>query len=355
LGSRDHILLLLMHHSISDGWSLGILFQELEICYNAYASNSVPALKPLTVQYADYARWQRTRLNDAALEKELSFWQEYLAGAPQELEFPGPRPRGQATLPKATAGRYSAAFSGKTVRQTWELARRLRATPFMVWGAALAITLHQHTGQQDLVLGTVIAGRTRREFENLIGCFMNFLPIRVRLQESDSGEDVLQKVRTAVLQAQTHQDCPFEKIVSALNPRRENGRNPFYNVGFLWQHFPRDAGLKISSAKATQLPVHTQTPLLDLRFEAEHRDRKWFLICEYDECLFDEKVIASLLDSFSSVLEHLVAEPKTLLELIGVTDRQGSSRWKKIWQRLTSLNREERSRPKASHQLVTKP
>ena len=167
---------------------------------------------------------------------------------------------------------------------------------------ALDLLLWLWTGQEDLVVGTVAAGRNQREIEGLIGCFMNFLPLRTQISGSSTALQLIEQVKSTVFEAQSHQDCPFEKIVEAINPARRLNQNPLYNVGFLLQNFPSGI-LESETLQATFLPTDTQTALLDLRFVAEETDKGMVLLCEYDSRLFNRPTIDSLLEAFKSPAE----------------------------------------------------
>jgi len=237
LNEADHALLVVMHHTISDGWSLAVFFRELETCYRAFSTgNGAPDLPQLPMQYADFAQWQRQWMQGAVLEGELNYWKRVLAGAPARLELP--TDRDEPPEPSRKAARRRVELPEPLAAGVAKLCHDRRSTPFVVLLSALGLTFQKWTQQQDMVIGTVVAGRNRREFENILGCFMNFLPIRLRIAGVQTCEQLLDNVRASVLEAQAHQDCPFEKIVEALNPERTLNQNPLYNVGLLLQNFP---------------------------------------------------------------------------------------------------------------------
>src|SRR5206468_5404055 len=178
----------------------------------------------------------------------------------------------------------------------------------MVMLTALNIVLARWAGQNDLVIGTVVAGRTRREIENLVGCFMNFLPLRAKINDDPSALELLGQVKATVLEAYAHQDCPFESIVEAINPSRNPQKNPLYNVAFLLQNFPR-GDLRGTQLAARFLPLEPHTALLDLRFLAEETEEGLSLICEYDTRLFGAQTMKLLVNAFGQILETLVQHP----------------------------------------------
>ncbi|HWQ93090.1 MAG TPA: amino acid adenylation domain-containing protein, partial [Clostridia bacterium] len=306
LSGREHILSVSMHHCVSDGWSLTIFFQELELFYNALAEGLPHSkLPPLPIQYGDFARWQRQWMQGSTLDAELAYWTQRLAGAPTETDLPTDHEPGEREA--APAGYETTQLSPETMRRLMALVQRERVTPFIVLMAGLALTLHKWTGQKDQVLGTVVAGRTRQELEPVIGCFMNFLPVRVRLQGNETRRHLLEKVRATVVEAQSHQDCPFEKMVEALNPERGRGQNPLYNVALLLQNYPNEY-FQGDGLQASWIQTRWHAPLLDLRFEAEATSDGFSLLCEYRTDLFDRETIQALVASYQAVLEQLTDE-----------------------------------------------
>ena len=233
LGERSHVLALTMHHIVSDGWSVGVLYREVGALYEAFAAGRPSPLTPLPVQFADYACWQRGWLQGAALEDELGYWRETLAGGADAAAADRP-PRGR---------RYSA-FRGAVVRATVpaalrerlaRLARSRRMTPYMVMLAAFGVLLHRYSGQDDIAVGSPIAGRVRPEVEDLIGMFVNTVVMRLDLGSDPSFASLLERVSTTAREAYEHQSMPFERIVRALAPARDLSRNPIFQVNFAYQ------------------------------------------------------------------------------------------------------------------------
>lgn len=317
LAENDHLLIIVMHHTVSDGWSLSVLFEELEALYHS-GINGLPAptLPELPIQCADFAHWQRQWMQGAVLANELGHWRNTLAGAPTSIQLPADHP--DAAAPTREAGQRSVQFAGDFGNALTALCQREGSTPFMVCLTALAITLQKWTQQNDMIIGTVVAGRNQRELESVIGCFMNFLPLRTTISGNETGRELLQRTRATVLQAQAHQDCPFEKIVEALNPERRAGRNPLYNVALLQQNFPAQV-LKAGALQTSLVPLETHAPLLDLRFEAEQTDQGLSLMCEYKADLFEPETIDQLLRSAQQILEALVQRPDTKLGELQIT------------------------------------
>jgi FkbH-like protein len=313
----EHALLVVMHHTISDGWSLTILFQELEALYDAFAAGKpAPALPELTAQNADFAFWKRQWMQGAALEQQLNFWKEKLRNAPASLELPADH--AEPEKPSHRADRQVLHLSAELTGRLAAFGHRGNCTPFTVLLTALTLTFQKWTRQHDMVIGTVVAGRTRREMENVIGCFMNFLPIRTRVAGTETGQELLGRIRTAVLEAQSHQDCPFEKIVEGVNPERRLNRNPLYNVALLLQNFPTEM-FRSRTLQVSPIPIELHAALLDLRFEAEVTDRGLSLVCEYKTELFEADTIGHLLSSCRQILEQLVQNPAARVSEFAIT------------------------------------
>jgi amino acid adenylation domain-containing protein len=305
LNESESVLSLVMHHAISDGWSLSLMAEELALVYETLATQrALPQFVPPSLQYADFAYWQRQVFRGEVVERELEYWGDKLKGAPPTISFPDAGSR--ARVRGKTANRSSLDVPARLAAAAQGLAQAHRATPFIVLLTALALALQRVTGQSDLVIGTVVAGRTDQEFENVPGCFMNFVPLRIRLAEAAAPQQALNVVRRVIVDSQAHQECPFEKLVAGLCPKRDGDSNPLFNVALLWHNYPKR---KVSwgaqlSGHSFLLPQHTA--LLDLRFEAEPAGDKWSLNCEYNESLFRERQITGLLAEISRSLKDLV-------------------------------------------------
>ncbi|RYZ33547.1 MAG: non-ribosomal peptide synthetase, partial [Myxococcaceae bacterium] len=236
LSDEEHVLVLVMHHIVSDGWSMGVLVREVVALYAAYAQGQSSPLPELPVQYADYAVWQREWLKDEVLEAQLAWWKQQLQGAPRALELPTDKPRPAVQT-----------YRGDTrplhwPKALWEsvkgLAQRENATPFMVLLAAFQTVLGKYAGQDDVSVGSAIANRTRAETEGLIGFFVNTLVLRAKLTPEQSFRRLLAQVRETTLGAYAHQEVPFERLVEELQPERDLSRGPLFQVMFVLQNAP---------------------------------------------------------------------------------------------------------------------
>ncbi|HEU0079385.1 MAG TPA: condensation domain-containing protein, partial [Longimicrobiaceae bacterium] len=230
LGGEEWALLFTMHHVVSDGWSMDVLVGEVSELYAALGAGREPALPELPVQYADYAAWQREWLSDGTLEGLLAWWRERLAGAPPLLELPADRPRGPAQ--GAEGGRHTFHLPAGVSGELRSLARREGATLFMTLLAGFQLLLSRYSGEEDVVVGTPVAGRTRLELEGLIGFFVNTLVLRVDLSGDPTFGGLLARVRGATLGAFAHQEVPFERLVEELAPGRSLTHTPLFQVLF---------------------------------------------------------------------------------------------------------------------------
>jgi len=312
LAPNRHFFSLVIPHIICDGWSLSLFFSELGGLYQAQLGGGKPALPNLPIQYADFAAWQRGWMRDEVLQTHQTYWKNNLSGAPASLELPTDHPGSAETA--SDGARQSILLPAPLTQALQELNRREASTPFLSLLSALVILLHKWTRQSDLVLGTVVAGRGRPELENLLGCFLNCLPLRIQLNGSETGRDILTAVKASLLEAHRHVDCPFEKIVETVNPERRRDRNPIYNVGFLLHNFPRTV-LATGELTGTFLPLEREAALLDLRFIGEEDERGLSLSCDYRMDLFEPQTISALMEAFAHILQRLLEAPQ--MELAG--------------------------------------
>ncbi len=234
LDEAEHVLLLSLHHILADAWSMGILSHELALFYNAFVNHEVPGIAPLTVQYADFAIWQKEWLQGDVLEGQLRYWTQQLRGAPPLLALPTDHPR-QARQ-RYSSQFYPVHFSADLSQKINDFARQSGVTLVMVILAAFQILLCRYSGQEDITVGMPVANRSRTEFEALIGNFVNTIALRTRLHENPTIQDVLQQVRVNALDAYTRQDVPFEQVVEALHPERDSSRTVLFQVLFTLQN-----------------------------------------------------------------------------------------------------------------------
>jgi len=230
LGEDEYIFLLAMHHIITDGWSMGIFFQELSEIYKAFSSGNSSPLPGPPIQYADFSIWQREWLQGEVLENQVAYWKQHLEGAPPILELLTDRPR--PAVQSSRGSRCSIGLSSTLSRAIKDLTQRENATLFMTMLAAFQLLLYRYTGQEDIVIGSPIANRNQRGIEGLIGFFVNTLVFRTRLADDLSFRELLGQVRETALGAYAHQDLPFEKLVEELQPERDLSHTPLFQVLF---------------------------------------------------------------------------------------------------------------------------
>ncbi|MCB0155793.1 MAG: amino acid adenylation domain-containing protein [Anaerolineae bacterium] len=306
LTAHQHRLLLTMHHIISDGWSLGIIYRELTAFYNATLSQTTVSLPELPIQFADFALWQRTWLSGQVLEKQLAYWQKQLAGASTALSLPTDHPRPAIQSHHGRQHKFS--LSKALSNQLKRFSRQQGATLYMVLLAAFQTLLYRYTGQEDIVVGSPIANRSRVETENLIGFFANTLVLRTDLSGTPSFQELLKRVRQTVLGAQSHQDLPFERLIEVLQPDRDLSRNPLFQVMFILQNTPL-VPLELHELSAEIEPIHTGTAKFDLTLALTDTETGLSGTLEYDLDLFEADTIARMIDHFEMILHGLVTHP----------------------------------------------
>jgi amino acid adenylation domain-containing protein len=306
IGIDEHVLLVTMHHIVSDGWSTGVLTRELSTLYGAFVRGEVSPLAPLPVQYADYAAWQRRRVSGEVLSRQAGYWKQALAGAPELLELPADRAR---PARQDHAGAFAALeLDAELTAALKGLAQREGATLFMTLLAGWAAVLGRLAGQDDVVVGTPTANRARPEVEGLIGFFVNTLALRVDLSDSPTGAELLARVKAAALDGQRHQDIPFEQVVEAVQPVRSMAHSPLFQVMFAWQNTPQ-AGLELPGLTLAPLGCAAHvTAQLDLTLTLREVDGRIVGGVEYATALFDAATVERYLGYMVRVLTAMAAD-----------------------------------------------
>jgi amino acid adenylation domain-containing protein len=311
-GWADHVLLLSMHHIVSDGWSMGILAEELTTLYQSFSVGLPANLPELPIQYADFAVWQREWLQGEVLEQQLDYWRKQLAGLPS-LEIPTDRPRPSILT-------YRGSFQPVELSTTLStdvrrFAQTHSATPFMVLFAAFAVLLHRYSGQDDIVIGIPVANRNRAELEGLIGFFVNSLVLRVDLSGHPTFAELVSRVREMALGAYAHQDLPFEKLVEELQPPRDPSRNPLFQVTFQLVNTPTLRNATADSSRS-QLQVQRGSAIFDIAFTLLDTENLFSGVLEYSTDLFDDATVARLERHFRQLLESALANPDLSIPLL---------------------------------------
>ena len=321
LDDDDHVWLLALHHAAADAWSLGILVRELAALYGS--DGDLQVLPELPLGYADYAAWQRRRLAGEHLTAELGYWRERLAGAPTRLDLPFDRPRGPR---QSFAGeRFSARWGAQLAAGVRGLARAGEATVFMVLLAGLRALLSRLTGEDDLVLGTVVAGRPRVELEGVVGVFVNSLVLRGDLAGDPSFADLVARARHDVLDAHRHQDVPFERLVDELQPRRDLAHNPLFQVLLVMQNTPAPLALQgPSTLRAEAFELDLGTARLDLTLSAIEGEHELHVLTDYATDLFDRTTVQRFTHHLATLLAAAADEPRrplSALPLLSAAER----------------------------------
>ncbi|MBR8840975.1 MAG: non-ribosomal peptide synthetase, partial [Stigonema ocellatum SAG 48.90 = DSM 106950] len=305
--AREYVLLLTMHHIVSDGWSMGVFISELCALYQA-ACNGVPSpLSELPIQYADFAVWQRQWLSGVVLETQLNYWRDQLLGAPQLLQLPTDRPR---PVVQTYRGRtQSFTVVGDLKQKLQSLSQESGTTLFMTLLAAFATLLYRYSGQSDILIGSPIANRNRCEIESLIGFFVNTLVLRTRFSDNPSFESLLSQVRGTTLKAYEHQDVPFEQVVEALQPQRDLSHSPLFGVMFVLQNAPMSE-VELPGVTLTQLDHQSTIAKFDLTLSMSETDHGLVGLWEYNTDLFDGSTISRMAGHFQNLLSAIVENPR---------------------------------------------
>ncbi|HEV3052246.1 MAG TPA: condensation domain-containing protein, partial [Longimicrobium sp.] len=311
-----------MHHIVSDGWSMGVLFREISALYEAYREGGESPLPELAVQYADYATWQREQLAGEVLDRQLAYWREHLAGAPELLELPTdhPRPPVQtyrgATLPVE--------FSAELLERLQRLGRREGATLYMTLLGAFQVLLGKYAGSKDVVVGSPIAGRTRGEVEELIGFFVNTLVLRTDLSGDPSFREVLRRAREVTLGAYEHQELPFEKLVAELQPERSLSHSPLFQVVFSLQNTGGGGGA-LAGLAVSGVGAELASAKFDLSLELAATPQGLRGALDYSTDIFERSTILRMLGHLERVLEQVGADADvrlSQLELLAEAERE---------------------------------
>jgi len=344
LGETEYILVITMHHIISDGWSLGIFVRELTELYKAFCTGSPPVLPLLPVQYADFAVWQRQCFSGEVLKTQLHYWKEHLKNAPNLLELPADRPR--KAIQTFQGAYYSAAFDKDLSAELTALSKRSGVTLFMTLVAAFQTLLYRLSGDDDIVVGTPVAGRNRREIEGLIGFFVNTLVLRTNLGGDPSFEELLGSVREVALQAYTHQDLPFEQLVQTLQPTRDLSYTPLFQVMFALDD-ARVPSVKLPELTVSSYSVEIGTAKFDLTLSMENTADGLASVWEYNADLFDKATIARMAGHFQTLLEAIVANPQQKVSSLSLLTEQERHQLLVDWNNTTK----EYPSDKCIHQL----
>ncbi len=308
LKPQEHIMLLTMHHIISDGWSWRLFYQELTVLYPAFENGNVSPLPELPIQYADFALWQREYLNDKNYKFELAYWKQKLQNLPPVLALPTDNPR--PAVQSYRGAREALILSESITNRLKSLSQQEGVTLFMLLLAAFKTLLYRYTGQTDLVVGTPVANRNQIETEKLLGCFINTLVLRTDFSDNPSFREILGRTRETTLAAYAHQDLPFEQLVKELQPDRTLSHNPLFQVMFVFQDTPLQA-LELPGLKLAPLITDSGIAKFDLTLFLEDTKQELIGAIEYNTDLFKADTIRRMIGHFQILLEGIVSNPDT--------------------------------------------
>ncbi|HEX8272559.1 MAG TPA: amino acid adenylation domain-containing protein, partial [Longimicrobiaceae bacterium] len=329
LGAEEHVLLLCVHHVVADGWSMEVIFRELDALYSASLRGERSPLPEPPLQYADFAVWQRERLRGPALEPLLRFWREQLAGAPAVLELPADRPRPAAqgfrgaTLPVA----LDAALAGRLNA----VARGEGGTLFMALLAAFGVLLARYAGAEEVVVGTPIAGRTRRETEGLVGLFVNTLALRIGLSGDPAFTELLGRVRETVLGAHAHQELPFDRLVEELQVERSLSHGPVFQALLSMQGLPRP--FDFGGVRALPIPVDSGTAKFDLSLVLQEEGGGLHGCLEFSTELFEAATVERMRGHLRTLLEGIASDPGRRVSALPLLDAAERGQVVEAWNR----------------------
>ncbi len=306
LSETEHIMVFAMHHIVSDGWSIDVLVQEVATLYECYCNHKPSPLPELTIQYADYAIWQRQYLQGEVLEHQLNYWKQQLGSNLPVLELPTDRSRSHSQSFRGASQSFH--LSQELVVALKSLSQQESCTLFMTFLAAFQVLLSRYAGTGDIVIGTPIANRDRTEIENLIGFFVNTLVLRTDLSDNPSFRELLKRVRETTLGAYEHQDLPFDILVEALNPQRDLSHTTLFQVMFVWQNTSLSQ-VELSGLTWQGVETNSKTAKFDLTLLMEETELGLRGALEYNTDLFDGTTISRMVEHLQIVLEGIVANP----------------------------------------------
>ncbi|MGI9543937.1 MAG: non-ribosomal peptide synthetase [Cyclobacteriaceae bacterium] len=299
-----HVVILNLHHIICDGLSMGILFNELSILYQAFLEGRAPNLPELSIQYADYAQWQRQWMEEELIEDQLKYWEKQLKGCPPVLELPRNRPR--PSQQDFNGAKHFVEIDSARYQKLQRLAQSNQCTLFMVVSAIYNTLLYRYTGSEDVIIGTPMAKRNRKELQHMIGLFLNMLVLRTNFSANPTFDQLLKQVKDVTLEAYQNEDVPFEKLVERLSPERDMSYHPMFQVVL---QISNQTELQLGDAKLSPFWFDSGTSQYDLAlhlFENETGLKGYF---EYSTSLFDPETIERMAGHFETLIDSVIADP----------------------------------------------
>lgn len=327
LAEEDHVLLLNLHHIVTDAWSLSVLLREIVQIYKAFSAGQDSPLPELPIQYADYCLWQSEHLQGEVLERQLAYWKKHLAGAPALLELPTDRVRPPV---QTYNGTRTVVHLGKELSESLvELSRRQGVTLFMTLLAGFNVLLHRYSGQEDIVVGTPVANRNSTEVEKLIGFFVNTVALRVDLSGNPRFSEFLKQVREVSLAAFSHQDVPFEKVVEDLMPERNLGHSPLFQTVFALQNIRLDPWA-LPELEFSSIDLDSGHSKFELALTLANSDQGIWGRVEYNTDLFEEQTIKRMMAHLQQLLSSVCVAPEQrvrAIPLLSAAERSQLGAW----------------------------
>ncbi len=340
MADKDYGLFVTMHHIVSDNWSTGLFVHEIMEFYKAIVQNRPPRLQPLTVQYADFAAWQRKWLSGKTLENQLQYWREQLQGIPPLLELPLDKPRPAYQTYNGDFKLFE--IPAPLAKRLRELSRQQDATLFQTLLAAFFVLLHRYSDQNDICVGSPIANRNRKETEALIGFFVNTLVLRADLSGNPTFTDLLQQVKQTTLGAYQHQDLPFEMLVEALQPERDMSHSPLFQVMFVMNNAPVEK-LQLPEVELQLVEIENKTTKFDLILNVTDGEEALKCKLEYNTDLFLAPTMERFIEHYLTLLQEIAQQPQAQIGQLNLLTQEERGILLREWSRADSHYHETRS------------
>ncbi|MFD3827386.1 condensation domain-containing protein, partial [Streptomyces sp. NPDC058625] len=315
---QEHVLLVTMHHSVSDGWSLGVFFREMVTLYEAFCAGAESPLAPLPIQYADYAHWQRQWLVDEVQARQVSYWKQQLDGIDPQLSLPTDRARPAVKTYQGAHERFH--LPKDLLARLKELGEQHDVTLYMTLLSVYALLLHHYGEQTDIPIGTPVANRNRIESEGLIGFFANTLVMRADLSGDPTFAQLLGRVKDVALQAYSHQDVPFEAVVDALQLERSLSHSPVFQVAFVLQEAQADSEVRLGDLDVSLIEFDFDITKFDVTLDLREAPDGLIGAVEYNTDLFDRETVRRFVRHYTALLHAVVAEPQQRISRISTLD-----------------------------------
>ncbi|MFG6107726.1 amino acid adenylation domain-containing protein [Leptothoe sp. EHU-05/26/07-4] len=319
LEDYSYILAITVHHIIADVWSTGVFVRELATLYPAYVQGKPSPLPELSIQYADFAEWQRQWLTGDVLAKQMNYWQSNLSDIPPLLNLPTDYPRPAVQTYTGDAEKFT--LTAELTERLNQFSQQSGVTPFMTLLAAFSLLLSRYSQQKDIVVGSPIANRNRKEIEPLIGFFINTLALRVNLRDEPSFQSLLKRVRKTTLDAYAHQDLPFERLVEVLQPERSLSHHPVFQVMFVLQNVPLEP-LELTGLTLTPMEADHSTVKFDLTLSMRETSAGMVGVWAYNQTLFSKQTVQRMIRHFQRLLEAVLSHPENPVSQVSFLSSQ---------------------------------